>query len=200
MKFFEKLSAFAEKVRLESTSIESSEAPKSRLVIPFIKTVLGYGTENPDEIAADYACQTATGKTEKVDYVIFRDEAVYGLVKQVPEGTRLGAVQKSALARIHNASGAQFSVLTDGQVYQFFADLKIPGRMDRTPFLIVDLLKIDAIAVSKLKRLTKSTYRSIPTTVSSEEQSYIQQISNELKTRLSKPEEDFMKNFCRAGL
>ncbi|MBG6289292.1 hypothetical protein [Pseudomonas nitroreducens] len=200
MKFFEKLDAFAGKARQESISNKNSNTTGTRSVHAFLRSILEYGIDNPDEIICDYSCRIGENRVEQLAYAIVLDQSIHCLVKQVEHGTRMGAFQRNALSRAHNACAASLSILTDGRVYEFFADLLTPGIMDRTPFLVVDLRNIDAPSVSKLKLLTKSAYRSIPTTQSPEELNYIKSISHELKRRITKPDEDFMKNFCRAGL
>lgn len=200
MKFYERLNALAEKARREATSIEAQEATRTDLILPFIQNVLEFTADTPGEIVEGYTCSTSAGKVEKVDYAISKTGRIQVLIKCIQFGERLTTEHVYLLARMHNANCAQLSILTNGQHYRFFAASELHGRMDKVPFLTLDLLNADMAAISKLKRLATSHYRLTPAVDTTEDLDYARQINWELQQQIKRPEEDFLLHLCRAGL
>ena len=64
----------------------------------------------------------------------------------------------------NNTTSAKFSVLTDGLMYYFFTDLVAVNVMDKTPFHVLDLRKIDSAALEAslplLERFKKTGFNS----------------------------------------
>jgi len=62
-------------------TLETEEATKNALVMPFISNVLGYDVFNPHEVVPEFVADVGTKRGEKVDYAIMRDGTVQMLIE-----------------------------------------------------------------------------------------------------------------------
>lgn len=69
MEFEEKLNQFVERVKKIKDSINTEEATKTSLIMPFF-SLLGYDVFNPNEFTPEYTADVGIKKGEKVDYAI----------------------------------------------------------------------------------------------------------------------------------
>ena len=104
--------------------------------------ILGYDTENPDEVKAEYVCDVGVKTSEKVDLAILIDDEVKMLVECKSAKTKLNSNHLNQLFRYYSVSDARIAILTNGVEYRFFTDSVKSGRMDSEPFLIVDVVII----------------------------------------------------------
>src|SRR4028119_1931052 len=72
MDFIEKLQALATKIPKLCEVLQTEEATKNALVMPFINA-LGYNVFDPTEVVPEFICDIGTKKGEKIDYAILRD-------------------------------------------------------------------------------------------------------------------------------
>lgn len=112
------------------------EACKQSLILPFI-SLLGYDIFDTGEVNPEYAADFSDKYKNRVDYAILKDgEAVIAIeCKQAVEKTDRGQLK----AYFNACKSVKLGVLTDGIVYEFFADCDTPNYMDDNPFLRFDL-------------------------------------------------------------
>ena len=55
------------------SNVETEEATKTALVLPFIQNVLGYNVFEPTEVVPEFTADVGAKKGEKVDYAIMKD-------------------------------------------------------------------------------------------------------------------------------
>ena len=139
MKDFEE---FRLNLKNKKRSIITEETTKISLILPFFR-LLGYDMENPDEVKAEYACDTGVKTSEKVDLAILIDGEVQMIVECKKAKTKLNSNHLNQLLRYYSVSDAKIAILTNGVEYRFFTDSIKAGRMDENPFLIVDILNDD---------------------------------------------------------
>ncbi len=60
--------------------LETEEATKSALVLPFIQ-MLGYEIFDPTEVVPEFTADIGTKKGEKVDYALIQDSKIIGEVR-----------------------------------------------------------------------------------------------------------------------
>ena len=77
---FHELEKFRKNLINRKRSITTEETTKISLILPLFR-ILGYDTENPDEVKAEYACDVWVKTSEKVDLVIL----IGGEVKMLVE-------------------------------------------------------------------------------------------------------------------
>ena len=80
MEILDELNALAAKIKQQSLLIQTEEATKSALVLPFISKILGYDVFNPTEVIPEFICDVGTKKGEKIDYAIVSDDEIQMLV------------------------------------------------------------------------------------------------------------------------
>ena len=81
MDFKDAIKLLSERVSKLKDSLQTEEAVKNALILPFIQT-LGYDVFNPFEVMPEFTCDIGTKKGEKIDYAIMKngDPCVYSII------------------------------------------------------------------------------------------------------------------------
>lgn len=196
MELMEKLRGLSEKIRQQCSGIKTEEATKNAFVMPFIHNILGYDVFDPNEVTPEFISDVGTKKGEKVDYAILQNSEIQILIECKKFGDPLNINHASQLFRYFHVTTARVSVLTNGQIYQFYTDLDAPNKMDQKPFLELDLLDIDDYIVPELKKLTKGAFDLESVISAAGELKYLSQIKKVVANQFVAPEEDFVKLFA----
>ena len=196
MDFIEKLQNLSNKIQKIGHSLETEEATKNALVMPFLQSVLGYDVFDPSEVVPEYNADTGTKKGEKVDYAILQDGHVQILIECKKYGESLKENHASQLYRYFSVTHARIAILTNGSVYSFYTDLDAPNKMDEKPFLVLDLEDIDEYLVPEIKKLTKTAFDVESVVGAAGELKYLSQIKKLVEVQFSEPEEDFVRFFA----
>lgn len=191
MGFEEAISLIAKKVEEFGATLETEEATKTAIVMPFISQVLGYDVFDPSEVVPEFTADVGTKKGEKIDYAIQRDGQVQMLIECKKIGAPLDLNHASQLFRYFHVSNARIGVLTNGRVWHFFTDLDRPNRMDDRPFLQLDLADVDPHALPELKKLTKPAFDLDSVLSAAEELKYVSNLKKEIGKLFKEPSEDF---------
>ena len=133
MRFDENIAALIEKIPSLIDDLETEEATKNALVMPFIAT-MGYDVFNPKEVVPEFVADVGTKKGEKVDYAIKHNDEVIFLVECKTAKSDLNEANTSQLYRYFGVTNARIAILTNGIQYRFFSDLDQPNKMDKKPF------------------------------------------------------------------
>ncbi len=195
MDFIERLQALAKKASQISSTLETEEATKNALIMPFLHSVLGYDVFDPSEVIPEFTADTATKKGEKVDYALMKGGEVQILIECKKFGEQLSTKHAAQLFRYFSVTNARLAVLTNGTEYQFYTDLDAPNKMDEKPFLIMDLLKLDEHIVPEIKKLTKTSFDVESVVDAAGELKYLNQIKKVLAEQFVNPEEDLVRFF-----
>lgn len=196
MDFLERIINLANKIKQQKDVIDTEEATKNAFVMPFIHNILGYDVFDPTEVKPEFICDIGTKKGEKIDYAIIKDNEIQVLIECKKIGESLNINHASQLFRYFHVTNARISILTNGQVYQFFTDLDAPNKMDEKPFLEFDLLNIEENLIPELKKITKSAFDIDSIINAAGELKYVSQIKKVMAAQLITPEEDFVKFFA----
>jgi predicted type IV restriction endonuclease len=172
--------------------IQTEEATKSALVLPFI-AALGYNVFDPREVTPELNADVGIKKGEKVDYAILREGKPVILIECKHHAADLAKAHASQLYRYFSVTEARFGLLTNGLMYWFFTDLEAPNKMDAKPFFEFNMLDIREPAVAELKKFSKSAFdlNNILTTAS--ELKYTREIRRVLLEQLQQPSDEFVK-------
>src|SRR4028119_2249033 len=154
MDFIEKLQALATKIPKLCEHLQTEEATKNALVMPFIN-LLGFDIFDPTEVIPEFIADVGIKKGEKVDYAIVKDGKIIMLFECKHCGGDLHINHASQLFRYFSVTDARIAVLTNGLVYRFFTDLEAPNKMDEKPFLEVDMTELNDVSINELKKLRK---------------------------------------------
>lgn len=189
----ESLADVARRTREYGATLTTEEATKNAIVMPFISQVLGYDVFNPAEVVPEFVADVGLKKGEKIDYAIMRDSRVNILIEAKKVGESLNVEHASQLVRYFHVSEARIGVLTNGRTWHFYTDLDKPNVMDGRPFLVLDLLDIDASAIPHLRKMAKDTFDLESVLASAEELKYVSAVKRELGAELDSPGEDFVR-------
>lgn len=192
MDLIDELRALASRNRDRLDSLQTEEATKTALVMPFIRA-LGYDVFNPTEVVPEFTADVGTKKGEKVDYAIMRDGAPAILFECKTQGATLDRRHASQLFRYFTTTVARVGVLTDGSTFRFFSDLEAPNRMDERPFLTFNLFDFDEAAVRDLQRFTKSNFAVDELVEAARELKYTRGLKNALVELFDAPDDDFVR-------
>ena len=196
MTFEEEILDFSKDIIHKKRGITTEETTKIALVLPFLKK-LGYDTENPDELKAEYAADVGVKKSEKVDFAVLIDGEVQMLIECKPVSVNLTSNHLEQLQRYYSVSDVKIAVLTNGAVYQFFTDFDSPGRMDGAPFLEVDLRNLGDRQIESLALFRRDNFNLDKILDHVEELKYRQGIHDALLGEIKNPDDDLIRLISR---
>lgn len=185
--------ALSAKVSELKPIIETEEATKTAFIIPFISTVLGYDVTDPREVIPEYTADVGVKKGEKVDFAIKSGDDFRFLIECKKIGEPLNLDHANQLVRYFNVTDTEFAILTNGEVYEFYAQLDAANRMDEKPFMTIDLSNIDARVFPHLEMCTKSRFDSETIAASAEQLKYVSEIRKVLAAQFKEPDADWVK-------
>ncbi len=186
-----KLEQLHSRVDALKDQINTEEATKNAFVMPFIQ-ILGYDIFNPTEVIPEFICDIGTKKGEKIDYVIKKD-GVPILIIECKHWKENVDAHNSQLHRYYHVSKSRFGVLTNGHIYNFYADLEKPNIMDEKPFFTMDLSDLKDANIKILEKFTKNGYNLEGILDSAEGLKYIKAIRNEFERELKDPSDEMVK-------
>lgn len=197
MDFIDQVQALAARVQKQLPHLQTEEATKNALVMPFINA-LGYNVFDPTEVLPEFTADFGIKRGEKIDYAIFKDGELVMLVECKAHGTNLAKAHASQLYRYFSVTSARIGVLTNGGVYRFYSDLEEPNKMDQKPFLEFDIFDIQPALVPEVKKLTKPHFDVEEIEESAGELKFTREIKRLLAAQLVEPDDDFVRFFaCR---
>lgn len=195
MDFIEQLQQLAARIPKLCEHLQTEEATKNALVMPFI-AALGYDIFNPLEVVPELTADVGIKKGEKVDYAIKKDDKIIMLFECKHCGGDLSINHASQLFRYFAVTDARIAILTNGIVYRFFTDLEAPNKMDDKPFLEVNMLELNEVAVAELKKLTKPAFNLDNLVTAAGELKYTREFKRLLAEQIEAPSDEFVRFFA----
>lgn len=157
MDLIDKIKEIANRYDKQAANIQTEEATKNALIMPFIAS-LGYDIFNPSEVIPEFTADVGIKKGEKVDYAIKKDDQIILLVECKHCGVNLQDEHASQLFRYFHTTSARFGLLTNGLIYQFYSDIEEPNKMDEKPFFEFDIRDIGDHNIKELKKFAKNNF------------------------------------------
>ena len=139
--FREKLTAFAQRAVDIAPNCKNEEGTKQFLILPFL-SVLGYDDRNPNEVCPEHGADFSDKYKNRVDYAILKNGTPIIAIECKCCGAPLKEERGQLRAYFNAAPTVKMGVLTDGIVWEFYADSDAPNLMDSAAFLTVDLREI----------------------------------------------------------
>ncbi|PSQ77905.1 MAG: restriction endonuclease [Bacteroidetes bacterium QH_8_67_23] len=192
MDFAEQIEALAARVEGQLEGIQTEEATKNALVMPFLQA-LGYNVFDPSEVVPEFTSDYGTKQGEKVDYAVFQDGDPIMLFECKTVGAGLSTNHASQLYRYFSVTPARIGVLTDGQQYRFFSDLEEENKMDDRPFLEFDLFERRKAHVEELKKLRRSAFNLDEALSAAHDLKYLKALRQYFQRQWDEPEEEFVR-------
>ena len=193
MDFIDTLKQLGERVNKLKENIQTEEATKNALIMPFIQC-LGYDVFNPVEVIPEFVADIGIKKGEKIDYAIMKDGEPTILIECKHWAQNLD-LHDGQLLRYFNVSNAKFSILTNGIQYRFYTDLEETNKMDEKPFFEFDITDMKDIQVEELKKFHKSYFEIDKIVATASDLKYTKEIKSILINELKNPTPTFVKHF-----
>lgn len=152
----EAMNQFIERANQIKDTLETEEATKTALIMPFF-SMLGYDVFNPNEFIPEFTADVGIKKGEKVDYAIRINGKVVMVIEAKKVGTNLTKVD-SQLTRYFHVTEASIAVMTDGLVYRFYSDLDKSHVMDALPFFEFDLMSLSTPQIQNIEKFKKECF------------------------------------------
>lgn len=198
MELEEKLKNFAQRITQIKSNINTEEATKTSIIMPFFQ-ILGYDVFNPNEFIPEYIADVGIKRGEKVDYAIVLNNEVVILIEAKSINENLNK-HDSQLFRYFGTSAAKFAILTNGIIYKFYTDLEKDNVMDTTPFLEINLESISNQDINELKKFQKDSFNMDVIINSASELKYSNKIRNVIKEEFNNPSDEFVKVILNHGV
>ncbi len=193
MDFKDQIKQLASRVEKMLPQINTEEATKTSLVMPFIQ-ILGYDVFNPFEVNPEFIADIGIKKGEKVDYAILKDDQPVILVECKHYKEKLDP-HSSQLFRYFHTTKAKFGLLTNGLTYRFYTDLVETNKMDENPFFEFSITEIKDTEVVELQKFHKSYFDIENIVNTASELKYSNSIRKILTTEFKNPTSNFVKFF-----
>ena len=194
MSFDEKIAALIQRLPKLMDHLQTEEATKNALVMPFI-AALGYDVFNPKEVVPEFTADVGTKKGEKVDYAIMKDGETCILVECKNANADLSQENMNQLYRYFTVTKARIAILTNGIQYRFYSDLEETNKMDAKPFLELDLANPKSIALAEVKKMAKDDFDLDRMLSTASELKYTSEIKKVLAIQAESPDEEFVRYF-----
>lgn len=193
MEFADQLKQFSKRVISMKNSIQTEEATKTSLIMPFF-ALLGYDVFNPSEFTPEFTADVGIKKGEKVDYAILNEGKPVILIEAKWIGEQLSR-HDSQLFRYFGTTSAKFSILTNGEIYRFYTDLNEPNKMDDSPFLEINMSNIKQSQISELMKFQKSKFDVEDIASTAAELKHTGEFQTVFANELQEPSDEFVKFF-----
>lgn len=197
MEFEDKIKLFTLKIKEKLEHIETEETTKTALIIPFFNEVMGYDTTNPAEMKAEYHADIGSKKGEKIDLAILNSGSEIMLIECKTIGTTLDKKHISQLYRYFNITDSELGILTNGIIYQFYTDSVKPGKMDKSPFLEINLLDLSEKDIIELKKFSKEHFDISKIKTRVDNLKYAYDIHKILSAEIDSPSDDLVRLFTK---
>ena len=194
MELLEKINQLKERVITLKDSLQTEEATKNALIMPFL-SALGYDVFNPLEVVPEYIADSRLKKDEKVDYAIMKEGSPIILLECKKVDNDKLDVKKHAgqLFKYFTASKAKFIILTNGIVYKFFSDIEEPNILDKDPFFTFNLLDFKENQVETLLEFCKENFDVEKAYSNAGDLKYIKQFEEVIENEYRNPSDDFVR-------
>ena len=186
------ISDLANKLREHREILDTEEAAKTTLVMPFLRA-LGYDIFNPAEVKPEFTCDVGTKKGEKVDYALCVGGEVQMLVECKPVSSELSLKHASQLYRYFAATNARISLLTNGVVYQFYTDSDRANMMDDKPFFTFNLESYRKSDLAHLANFMRSDFDLERIVRQAGNLKLQSQVTALMREEFAKPSDDFVR-------
>lgn len=194
MDFKDQITQLAARVEKMKMQIQTEEATKNALVMPFIQ-ILGYDVFDPFEVNPEFVADLGIKKGEKVDYAILKDGEPIIIIECKHHLEKLDP-HNSQLFRYFHVCKAKFGLLTNGVIYKFYTDLNDTNKMDEKPFFEFNITEIKEAQVEELKKFHKSYFDVENISNTASDLKFTSELKALITSELKEPSTVFVKHFA----
>jgi len=203
--FRQKVKAFAERMVALAPRCSNEESTKLFLILPFLN-FLGYDDRNPDEVCPEHGADFSEKYKNRVDFAILMGAQPVIAIECKTLGMALKDERGQLRSYFNAAPTVKMGVITDGLVYEFYADSDEPNMMDQTAFLSIDLRevakgKIEDSVEEGLKSLQKTNFDPDNIGAEAKRKLIFQNVIQQIAKLVEEPSEPFVRMLIQnAGL
>jgi|TARA_R110002012_G_scaffold35665_1_gene101505 hypothetical protein len=132
--FRDQLVRSAESIMRAAPNCKNEEGTKQFMVLPFLAS-LGYNPFNPDEVVPEHHADFSEKYKNRVDYAIIRDGTPIIAIEVKQQDAKLNDDRGQLRSYFNACQTVKLGILTNGIIYECFADTDERNIMDQTPFL-----------------------------------------------------------------
>jgi predicted type IV restriction endonuclease len=200
--FGEKLIAFAKRNVGLADRCLNEESTKMFLVLPFV-SLLGFDDRNPLEVCPEHAADFSEKYKNRVDFAILQNDQPIIAIECKCCGAALKDERGQLRSYFNAAPTVKMGLLTDGLIFEFYADSDEPNMMDEKAFLTVNLRDIAAgrleeSVVDGLKTLQKGQFDPENIGAEAKRKLVFQKFLQEITQIAEKPTEMFTRMLLKA--
>ena len=191
------LSEISKRASDEAGRLQTEEATKNALIMPFIQNVLGFDVFNPAQVQPEFTADYSDRQGEKVDYALMQDDnpAILVECKKLTDG--LDSRRTKQLGRYFHYTTAKVGILTNGVVYQFYTDLAETNKMDSEPFLTIDIRSVDERAIQHLTYFNRDSFDPAKAREQAVRLRQIAGIKTFIEKQFQDPDDEFVRMAAR---
>jgi len=183
----------------------NEESTKLFLVLPFLN-FLGYDDRNPDEVCPEHGADFSEKYKNRVDFAILKAGQPVIAIECKTLGMALKDERGQLRSYFNAAPTVKMGVITDGVIYEFYADSDEPNMMDVSAFLTLDLReiakgKIEDSVEEGLRSLQKSNFDPDNIGAEAKRKLIFQNVIQQIAKLAEEPSEPFVRMLLQnAGL
>jgi hypothetical protein len=203
--FRQKVKSFAERMVGIAPRCTNEESTKLFLVLPFLN-FLGYDDRNPDEVCPEHGADFSEKYKNRVDFAILKGALPVIAIECKTLGMTLKDERGQLRSYFNAAPTVKMGVITDGLMYEFYADSDEPNMMDQTAFLALDLRevakgKIEDSVEDGLRSLQKNNFDPENIGAEAKRKLIFQNVIQQIAKLAEEPSEPFVRMLLQnAGL
>jgi predicted type IV restriction endonuclease len=203
--FRQKVRSFAERMVGLAPRCTNEESTKLFLLLPFL-SFLGYDDRNPDEVCPEHSADFSEKYKNRVDFAILKDALPVIAIECKTLGSPLRDERGQLRSYFNAAPTVKMGVITDGLVYEFYADSDEPNMMDQAAFLAFDLHevakgKIEDSVEDGLRSLQKTNFDPDNIGAEAKRKLIFQNVIQQIAKLAEEPSEPFVRMLLQnAGL
>lgn len=190
-----KIKALGERIKTMKEKILTEEATKHSFVMPFL-SALGYDVFDPNMVVPEFTADIGTKKGEKVDYAIFNDGKPIMIIEVKNHCEKLDN-HNNQLVRYFHVTDCKFAILTNGIEYRFFSDLEEKNKMDKVPFLSINLENAKDRDIKELAKFAKDILDTDTILQMASAKKYHKEIQSIFKNEIETPSDEFITFFAK---
>ncbi|ABD90409.1 type I restriction endonuclease [Rhodopseudomonas palustris] len=200
--FGDRLIGFAKRYVGIAERCNNEESTKMFLVLPFI-SFLGFDVQNPFEVCPEHAADFSDKYKNRVDFAILQDDLPIVAIECKCCGAPLKDERGQLRSYFNAAPTVKMGLLTDGVVFEFYADSDEPNMMDEKAFLTVNLRdiangRLDESVADGLKSLQKGQFNPENIGAEAKRKLVFQKFLQEITLLAERPSESFTRMLLRA--
>jgi hypothetical protein len=203
--FRQKIKAFAARMVTLAPLCTDEGSTKLFLILPFLN-FLGYDDRNPDEGCPEHSADFLEKYKIRVDFAILKEALPVIAIECKALGSSLKGESGQLRSYFNAARTVKLGIISDGMVYEFYADFLEPNMMDQNSFLMIDSREVAKGKIADsleegLKSLQKNNFDPKKIGAEAKRKLIFRNVTQQIAQLAEEPSETFVRMLLQnAGL